>query len=107
MSEMVVILRDFAVQSAARRIVGSVGVPESVLDATEQAHANVDWRELAVAFDDVFLSRGGGMGQAWFLRERHPELRGMTPLEALPTSNGPSLVRRAALAFARRAHATC
>jgi len=99
---MVVVTNAFATQQQARRVVGQLGVPEKVLRATELNHETVDWRELAGTLDDVFLALGGGMGQAWFLRERHPELDGLTPIEALAEDDGPRRVGCAARGFVAR-----
>src|SRR5688572_8389991 len=99
---MVVLSDKYIAQQQARRVVGQTGVPENVLRATELHHDPVDWRELAGTLDEVFLALGGGMGQSWFLRERHPELDGLTPLEALPEPDGPGRVGRAARGFVVR-----
>jgi hypothetical protein len=99
---MVVTSDSFIAQQDARRLIRGLGVPEYVLNATATAHPDVDWRRLATALDDVFLAYGGGMAQAGFMRQRQPELDGLTPIEMLPKGNGPLKVCLAAKSFARR-----
>lgn len=87
-------------QRQLRQLIGCMGVPDEVLIRTEAVHPGLDWRPLVAALDVVFLARGGGLAQSWFWRQRHLELSGMTPLEALPRPGGPERVRLAALGFA-------
>jgi hypothetical protein len=87
-------------QWGARRFVRSLGVSEDVLTQTECANPGMDWLTLIYALDRVFLSYGGTMAQARFLRERQPSLAGGTPIEALTEAGGLNKVCRAAHAFA-------
>jgi len=88
-------------QWAARRLVRSLGASEKVLVATERANPGLDWTRVVHALDRVFLSHGGCMGQALFLRKRQTFLNGDTPLEALAEVGGPEKVCEAARVFAR------
>src|SRR4051812_40262746 len=100
---MVCLHPQFAEHQAARRMIVSMGVPADVVEATETAHPDVAWRDILRSLDGVFMSRGGSMGQMWFMRERHAELQGRTPVEALPGPDGPLKIRLAARAFTNRA----
>ena len=88
-------------QWAARRLVRSLGVSDEILVATERANPGLDWTRVVHALDRVFLSHGGCMGQALFLRERQTFLNGDTPLEVLAQVGGPEKVCEAASVFAR------
>jgi hypothetical protein len=87
-------------QWAARRFVRSLGVDEEVLSRTARANPGLDWLAVIYALDRVFLSYGGTMAQARFMREAQPTLAGRTPIEALPEVGGPDRVCHAAHVFA-------
>jgi hypothetical protein len=90
-------------QWGARRFVRSLGVSEEILTMSERANPGIDWLTLIYALDRVFLSYGGTMAQARFLRERQPALAGETPVKALIEAGGLTKVCRAAHAFAAAA----
>lgn len=90
-------------QWAARRFVRSLGVDEDTLSRTARENPELDWLQVIYALDRVFLSYGGTMAQARFMREAQPVLAGRTPIEALPEVGGPERVCRAAHVFASTA----
>jgi Protein of unknown function (DUF2384) len=97
----VVVIDDYQQdQWGARRFVRSLGVSDDVLTQSERANPGMDWLTLIYALDRVFLSYGGTMAQAQFLRERQPALAGETPIAALTEAGGLTKVCHAAHVFA-------
>jgi Protein of unknown function (DUF2384) len=90
-------------QWEARRFVRSLGVDEDILSRTAEANPELDWLQVIYALDRVFLSYGGTMAQARFMREAQPILAGRTPIEALAEIGGPQRVCHAAHIFASTA----
>jgi hypothetical protein len=80
---------------AARRVLVRL-LPNEAVEATEHAHADVDWRELLRCLDGVYLVEGGELGQWAFLRRPLDDLDGLTPAETLPLPGGPVAVMQAA-----------
>jgi hypothetical protein len=97
---MVVIERHQEQCFGARRFVRALGASERTLRESERANPGVDWLRVLHALDRVFVSHGGSMGQATFLRQRQVTLSGQTPLETLTRSGGPEQVCRAARIYA-------
>jgi hypothetical protein len=90
-------------QWAARRHVRSLGVDEETLSQTVLANPELDWLQVIYALDRVFLSYGGTIAQARFMRQSQLALAGRTPIETLPEVGGPDRVCRAAHVFAATA----
>lgn len=83
----------------AKRVLMEAGVPELTLKRAER-HGHVDWKPLASAMDDMFLSGHGRVTQIAFLRSKAG--KNLSTLQLLERPGGSVEVQRAAARWLRQ-----